>query len=268
MIESVENCETILRKEREYNEQHEIFSSENAVIDRMLNRSVELTEAYAELHMKLADQPRALRVFLGTVITTAAFWNPEKIGEARNGRARLNKVNSRIASKAEELSKLLKERSKLHNESGFSDDTLYHIIDVIENAGANHHLFQSWVKKDLNALPRQFSLKYWPALHECLAALARDAEKAELKASDSITAAATEANRASQADFFKALYEAIDENRTSSGGLLPNQLKLTDSTIASLANCALDIAPDELADGAYVKRLRQRERNRRNRRTR
>ena len=43
--------------------------------------------------------------------------------------------------------------------------------------------------------------------------------------------------------------------------VLPKGFKPTDGTLASLANCALDLGPDELADSTYVKRLRQRERN-------
>ncbi|MBN1016167.1 hypothetical protein JTM58_34920, partial [Pseudomonas aeruginosa] len=75
------------------------------------------------------------------------------------------------------------------------------------------------------------------------------------------TAAATVASRPSRADFFKALFASIEENSARNYGLVPRSLKLTDGTLASLANCALDLGLDELADSTYVKRLRQRERN-------
>ncbi|MDA0575267.1 hypothetical protein [Burkholderia gladioli] len=75
-----------------------------------------------------------------------------------------------------------------------------------------------------------------------------------------MTAVATVASRPSRADFFKALFAAIEENSAHHYGLLPRGVKLTDGTLA-LANCALDLGPDELADSTYVKRLRQRERN-------
>jgi len=41
---------------------------------------------------------------------------------------------------------------------------------------------------------------------------------------------------------------------------IPAELKLTDATLASLANCVLDLGPDELVDSGYVKRFRQRQR--------
>lgn len=42
---------------------------------------------------------------------------------------------------------------------------------------------------------------------------------------------------------------------------LPNDFKVTDNTLASLASCVLDLGAEDLVDGPYVKRLRQRERD-------
>ena len=76
-----------------------------------------------------------------------------------------------------------------------------------------------------------------------------------------LTADATMASRPSRADFIKALLAAIDENGGRNYGQLPNDFKVTDSTLASLASCVLDLGADDLVDGPYVKRLRQRERD-------
>ena len=82
-----------------------------------------------------------------------------------------------------------------------------------------------------------------------------------MEATDPLTAAATAASRPSRADFFKALFASIEENSARNYGLLPTGFKLTDGTLASLANCTLDLGPYELTDSTYVKRLRQRERH-------
>lgn len=132
---------------------------------------------------------------------------------------------------------------------------------MIEAASQHNHLFKSYVQERLDALRGQFDLEYWPSLGECLQELASDAEKAVMEATDPLTAAATTAARPSRADFFKALFTAIEENSARSYGQLPRGFKLTDRTLASLANCALDLGPDDPVDDAYMKRLRQRERN-------
>lgn len=256
-----QTCENILIEEKHYNIEHNILPSENIVADRLLTRGLELREAYEELHSKLHVHPPALRVFLQLVLSTAAFWSPAKISEARAARDELANVNQKIAKMATELSELLEQRSNLHNTSSFSSETHYHVCDVIEAAAKNNHLFQFYVQERLNVISNQFDLKYWPSLSEFLQELASDASETTMGATDSLTAAATMATRPSRADFFKALFAAIEENNAENYGQLPRGFRLTDNTFASLANCALDLGPNDLLDGAYVKRLRQRERN-------
>lgn len=253
-------CEDILRSEKHYNIEHNILPSETAVADRLLTRRLELAGAYKELYDKLHGRPAAVRAFLGALLRTAAFWNPEQIVAARGNRERLGNVNRQIASKAAELAKLLEARSELHNHSCFTTNTHYHVCEVIEAAAKDNYLFGSYVREALHALRGQFDLKYWPTLNDVLEELARDAEEASLEATNPITSAATTAMRSSRADFFKALFAAIEEN-SHNRGLLPRGFKLTDNTLASFTNCALDLGPDDLVDGAYVKRLRQRERD-------
>lgn len=254
-------CENLLLEGKRRKDEQHILPSENAVANRFLARGIELKDAYEELHKKLHAHPPALDVFLGLVLSTAAFWNPERIHEARAARNELEDVNRQIATKAAELATLLEHRSDLHDTSGFSSDTHYHVCDVIEAASEHNYLFKSYVEERLDAIRTQFDLKYWPSIGDFLQELASDADEAVLEATDSLTAAATAAVRSSLADFFKALFAAIDENRAEHYGLLPRGFKLTDRTLASLANCALDLGPDDLVDDAYVKRFRQRERN-------
>lgn len=254
-------CENLLLEGKRYNNEHHILPSENAEADRLLARGLELQDAYEELHEKLHAHPPALQAFLGLVLSTAAFWNPEKIQEARAARCDLATVNQKLARKSAELATLLEQRSDLHNTSGFSSDANYHVCHVIEAASRHNYLFRSYVQEKLAALHGQFDLKYWPSMSEFLQELASNAERAVMEATDPLTAAATAATRSSRADFLKALFASIEESSAENYGQLPRGFKLTDRTLASLANCALDLGPDDLVDDAYVKRFRQRERN-------
>lgn len=255
-------CEDLLREEIGYNSKYHILPSESAVANRLLCRGIELRDAYDELHNKLHARPQALQFFLGLVLSTAAYWNPEKMQVARAARSNLTNVNQQIARQAAELATLLEQRSDLHNTSDFSSNTHHHVCNVIAAASAQNGLFRSYVQKELGALRSQFDWKYWPSLGEFMQELAIDAENAVMKTTDLLTATATAATRPSKADFFKALFVAIGENSEENYGLLPRGLKLTDRTLASLANCALGLGPDDLVDEAYMKRLRQSERNR------
>lgn len=254
-------CEAILIEAKRYNIEHEIWPSENAVVDRLLARGLELKDAYGELYEKLHPHPPALKAFLDLLLEVATSWNPEKIAQSRLERDELAGVNRQIAKKAEELAQLLERRTELNTTSGFRSGTHCHVCAVIEAASERNYLFNSRVKEHLKALRGQFDRKYWPSLEQFVRVLATDAESASMGPTDPLTAAATTATRSSRADFFKALFADIEENDARNYGQLPKGFKLTDSTLASLVSCALGLGPEKLAEASYVKRLRQRERN-------
>lgn len=152
-------CEDILRAGKRYNIEHSILPSENIVIDRLLARSSELKDAYEELYRKLHWHPPALQVFLQLILSTTAFWNPNRISEARAARDKLERINQEIARKAAELTSLLEQRSDLHDTSGFAGNTHYHVCEVLETAAENNHRFELYVRKPLRDLRFQFDLK-------------------------------------------------------------------------------------------------------------
>jgi hypothetical protein len=230
------------------------------IIDSMLKRCLELAEVYEEVHASLAQNPRAFYIFWDVFVHAADGWNPEKNRAARQAREELVSVNGRICELADQLSALLDQRDNLHNYSGFSSSTYYHILEVVHEASKRNHLYESYIKDDLDRVQYQYDLKYWPALSEVVQAIGRDAEMAEVTANDPATAAATESRRSGRSDFVKAFLARIDDNRVRECGFIPNGFTLSDSGLASLINVGLDLAIDELVDADFIKRFRQRQR--------
>jgi hypothetical protein len=178
------------------------------------------------------------------------------------GRARLIEVNREIVDAAVGLAALLNERTDLKNGSGFSCDTLCHPVDALHAAAHGNYSYRNWVQAKLQAIRGQFDLKYWPSLGEVIQAIADDALRAEPVPHDSVTGAGTEGARAGLADSFKAFFVALEEASGRNYGSLPHGFELTDRSVASLLNCALGLDPDQVVDSSYVKRLRQRQRER------
>lgn len=259
---SREICEDILKSERSSKVEKSILPSEVKIIDRLLERGLELQDAYEELHSKLGDFPPALTVFFDLLQSTAAFWSPDANQEARKGKARMIAVNREIVEVATALATLINERSELKNYSGFSCDTLYHPIDTIHAAAERNHRYEHWVKEKLEAITGQFDLKYWPSLGELVQAIAKDAAQAAPLPHDPVTEAGTEGIRAGLADSFRAFFVVLEESSTRNYGFLPSAFELTDRSVAILMSCALGLSPDKVVDSTYVKRLRQRRRER------
>ncbi len=198
---ALRQCEDILTGELTYNLEHKILPSENIIINRLLMRSQELQRAYAELEDKLGTDNRALSTFLRTLLSSAAFWCPEKNAEARKNRKRLEDVNEEIASLATLVANLLDERSGLHNHTGFTSGKVYDLCSATEAATKDHHMFQSYPRTEFRRLFAQYDGKYWPSLSQVIRAVGQDAASTEIYATDPLTEAGTTGPRASQADF-------------------------------------------------------------------
>ena len=256
--EAAERCEKILLKSKAYNVENSCLPSETLIIDRLLGESNNMEVVYAELYERLNDQQ--LSCFLSLLLSSAAFWNPEKTALYRNERKELEETNREISKVSRLLSRLLDKRDCLHNQSGFSSETHYHIIDVIKKSSSDNYLYESCVNKPLDQIRSNYDLKYWPSIKDVIAELAEDAQNAEVYASDILTEASTNSNRASKVDFLRALFSAINENSERNYGLLPSNFELSDRSYAEIMNCALNLDSKDLVDAAYVKRARQRER--------
>ncbi|MEO8723346.1 MAG: hypothetical protein ABI395_07465 [Sphingobium sp.] len=251
-------CETFLRSEIASNTEKNILPSESAVAERLLARRLEMAPVYAELHRELSPDERAIRVFLG-IILSATFWDPEAIAEARANRARLGVVNAEIAGTADALAQLLREREELHNHSGFYSHTEYHPLNLIDRAGEDIYLYKSYVRDSLKAT-RTYDLKYWPKIADCIEVLAHDAEEAEIEAGDDITEDATSASRKGLADYLKAILAGIESRREGLPILLPLDFTLSDASFAAVINCSLDLDADDGIGADFVKGFRQRQR--------
>jgi len=245
-----------LREQIRYNIEHDILPSENAVARRLLDRGSELADVYDEIHAKLGRDATAMKVFTNCMLSVGAFWSPAQIAQYRSDRNSLTALNRMIAERAHELADLLVQRDSLHNHSGFSSGTHYDIVEVIDQACAGNGRYTSYVKEPLAQLGARFDMKYWPMLNEVVRVLAVDADNAKITASDLLTESATQSKRPSTADFTRALHAAIDENRGTWSGAIPEDLTLSDQSMANLINILIELPVEKMVDPAHVKNSR------------
>ncbi|MBV7460604.1 MULTISPECIES: hypothetical protein [unclassified Acidovorax] len=252
-------CEEAIDRDRRYNIENGIWPSSVIVADRFLARRLELVDAYAEIHAKLSSTWRGLDVFFDTLFSAATVWHPDEMQQARSDCQELIELNRQIERQASALAGLMDRRTDLSNASGFGSGTHYHVVDVIAKAATDLPAFNGWVQEPLDVVRSRFDLKYWPTPADFVRELARDAGGATPQPTDPITQAAT-SGRAAKSDFFKGFFELLRENSARNHGPLPRDFELSDRTLASLGNCALDLGPDDLVTDAYVKGIRQRRR--------
>lgn len=250
-------CEDILISLKQANTNGGIRPSESVIIDRLLSRRVEMTSAYKELAKNLTST--AMNVFLGTLVNTTAYWGLEKSKTLRQAQKDIASLNRDIATQSEKLARLLVQRARQESLWGLSSGAHCHVVQVIEEAGGPIGKFNTYIKAELHRLSVQYDESYWPSLGDIAKTLSGDSGRAKVSATDQITDALTSNQRASKADFFKTLFAAIEQCSTERVGFIPSGYRPTDSTLATVANCALDLADSEILTSTFVKRLRQSE---------
>ena len=247
-----------MRKERAYNVEHKIWPRVNYRIDRMLERGAELNSVYEDLCRKL--EPKAVERFLSIIHDVGAVWDPVRLSAAREAYRRQDALKSEIFELAKMLARRLGERTDLSEFSGFRTNNTFHIVDLIELASESNGLFGSHLREPLSALSHQYDLKYWPSVEDVLDAIAEDALNVDIKPTNAIIEAGTRSPKQSKADSFRALQGVLEENRRSFHSPIGADFHLSDESWATILNVILDHNPDELVDGSYIKRLRQRDR--------
>lgn len=253
---AVEKCEEFLENDKAYNVEKDIWISLVKITDRLLNCRHEMAPVYEELVANYSQD--YINSFLDILLSTAAFWNPQAATEYRAQKRQLLELNNEIGKVAEKLASLLAKRTDLNNRSNFYSNSHYNIVDVIDNASQYNGHYTGYLKQPLQSLQGQYDLKYWPNLSEIVGEISKDAYNSEVYSSDSRTEAATSSQRSSVADFFRALFVAIEKNSERFNGALPRNFKITDNALSIIANCALSLESEEIIEGSSVKGIRQR----------
>lgn len=264
-IVAAEFCEEAIQKQQKSCINLGIYPAWPKTADRMLGRRDELTTAYLDIHQATDGISNAVDIFIDAIVCTVSVWNLEHLSEYRAAKKQLVAVNAHIAELAFDLSARLFEREDLQNKQPVSSNTHYHILEVMKGAAKGNHHYLGWIDEKLVGLRQQFDMKYWPSLADIVSELGDDAERAKIEVSDQTTQAALLGDRTSKADFFRAMQQRVanciqdqEEGSYTKIGHLPKGFHLKDDTWATLVNILLDLQPDELVDGAYIKRVRQR----------
>ncbi len=83
------------------------LKSENEVIERLLERRVEMQPVYNELAKKLSEPQQ--ETLWGILISAAAFWNLDEAKKLRAERKKLLELNETIAFTAKQLAGFIKQ---------------------------------------------------------------------------------------------------------------------------------------------------------------
>lgn len=231
-----------------------IWPSTWPVFERLIERHDEMASVYREI-AALNITGQQLWVLFEQIILAGSFETEARHAELRADYQALMTLNDDISALSIQLAEMLERRSALSGNGHFHCERMYKLTEFIDDAGEGNGHYQSCLKPELQRLNR-FDLKYWPGIADIIRSLGM--EEVEITCADEASEAIINARRPSLTDFFRALFNHIDEQKTGHDYSLPRTFKLSDAALAILCNITRDLTPAEIIDAAYVKRTRHR----------
>ncbi|WP_417657988.1 hypothetical protein [Pseudidiomarina aestuarii] len=254
-VESIRKSLQHLKNDRIENH---YWPSEIHVIERIMERFDELLPLWEELNSKLDFNARY--DFIDCVLGLIIFARKEGFVQARQIARELKTLNIEIAEAANHLAELLELQKGKSEDSGFSSDNHYSILDFMDDAAnkAGNHLYEWHPKEKLNRLFGQYDLKYWPSLPQIIRSIADNAGHAEVYASDEITLVGTQSQRASSVDCVRAFYTALGNFSVHDYQMIEKVMSFPNSAVVSLLNIVYDWQDEEILSDEQLKTYKSR----------
>lgn len=232
-----------------------IWPSTWPVFNRLIERHDEMAVVYREIASGNFTR-RQFSMLIVQIIHAGSFGTDARFATLRADHQELVGLNDNISAMSMQLAEMLERCSALIDKSGhFGCERMLKLTEFINDAGEGNGHYLSFLKPELQRL-NSFDFRYWPDIAGIIRSLGM--EEVEITFKDEATEAIINARRPSRTDFFRELFDDINEQKTGYHYSLPRTFKLSDAALATICNITRNLPPDELIDAVYVKRIRHR----------
>lgn len=254
-------CRAFIERELLSDRKKKIGMSHWNTMERLIARSDELELVYSELigafgySDKFEGYPPSnsyIWLILELIWRSEEFAKSE-IKQTREDLKELSQVNEDIVDLAMNLSMKLRRQDELFEKSGFKRPAFQTVFDLIEGAGSNNYLFESYLLDSFKELDNQYELKYWPTVADLVDEIAHFEYNQE-KISHMYLPEKVVTGRASDIKDFVLSFDGRFNDRNG----LPKKFKFSNNAMAEIINVVLNLPSDQLASGDAVRLVRNR----------
>ena len=188
-----------------------VWCSTWPVFERFIDRHDELQQLYGELGAIGITGPR-LWPLLEQLIFSGTFSTEEYHTELREDYRELTALNEAISEASTKLASMIERRSEILNQSGhFRCERMVSLQELMDEAGSDNGHYLLHLRKKLELL-RCYDLKYWPGIADILRVMGL--EYVDVEFYDESTEAIINARRSSLTDYYRDLFDHINELST------------------------------------------------------
>lgn len=254
-------CKAFIDRELKSYKSKPIWMSYWPVMERMIERSSELSIAFDELVGKFgySDKydgfpPSSSYIWLTLEhIWMSIDFSKGEIVQARSELKELNELQDDIVELSKRLAVALRRQNELYESSGFLKSDYQTVIDMVGQGSESNYLYESYVSDELRSLSGQYDLKYWPTRADIVESIALF-EGIQPSPKHSEIPESVLSGRASDIkDFVLAFDCKFDEPNG-----LPSGFRFSNNALADIINVVLGLPPSKLATGDAVRVVRHR----------
>lgn len=206
------------------------------MIERLIARETEMRSVWKEI-ARYGLSWQQCHTLLEQIIFAGRSGTDAAVRRLKGDYRQLAGLNSDIVQMAEQLVAKLDAREHILNRNRFTLDNTVHIVELIDKAAAENSHYRSCVREPLLSLGNH-ELKYWSSLQSILLTLARESVAAGFMAENDRALVCGRGELVP--DYLRELFSGIETARTCHWGL-PEEFRLTDAGLATLATVSLDL---------------------------
>ena len=254
-------CAAVIKRELENNKENKLFMSYWGVMQRLIDRKEELSNAFQEAIDAFGYQEGRNCFYpeeLHLLHTLEYIWfssdhSTNEIKTTREDHSELKNLHERICKLSTQLAEALRKQDKIYEEQGFYREEYLRLIDTIDLASERNALYRIYLKPKLKKLEGQYDLNYWPSCPDFVEAIGIHQSKQPSPTHSKYPIQVLSGRSSRYKDYVITFDSGFRDNQS-----LPNDFKFTNKAMAEIINVVLDLEPEDYATPEAIKTIRNR----------
>ena len=251
-----EFCNAFIKRELKDYKESKIWMSYWPIMERMIDRSLELQTVYKEIvtNYGYTDKYSGAKVWLILEhIWLSSDFAKKEVEKARADLKELNQLREEIVILASRLSAALSKQKEIFECSGFTKSDYQNVLDMVDEGGEHNYLYRSYVSKNIQSLGYEYDLKYWPTREDVVQSIADFEGRQPAPTHLEYPNAVLKGRSTDIKDFVIAFDAAFDKQND-----LPTGFRFSNNAMAEIINVILDLPCEKLTSGEAVRVVRNR----------
>jgi len=254
--DAIVKCEQFTRKELIYLKEKGIWGSWYPVMERLLNRSLEMGPVYEEICDKLDSSSInsiPFRLTLEAIWASEKFFSPKTIARKKDAMKELVKLHEDIPLLAKNLCDALQHQRKLLEQEDFDPGAYLHTPELLSLASNDNGRYSSFIEEEIDKLDSLYDTRYWPSVDKLISAVGDFEASSSIPIQNHLPTGVMDGRVTILKDFVLSFEADLQDTHQ-----IPDSFTFSTASMATIVNIVLDLPDEKIATPEAVRIIRKR----------